>query len=153
MVSLSDGSHSPQALYAKFRLVLIPASQNCFFQLVLPYTEFFSFFKTRLLLSCLVFNPVLSESKFTTVDKPPLWVLTAAMLRSLFLLSLPASLHAYTTFNTTCSTLPGVVNYVSLADTRGTMDILWSCLFTIIACTWTVLHLNAPEQREGRDKN
>ena len=31
------------------------------------------------------------------------------------------------------------------------MDILWSCLFTIIACTWTVQHLNIPEQREGRD--
>lgn len=31
------------------------------------------------------------------------------------------------------------------------MDILWSCLFTIIACTWTVQHLNVPEQREGRN--
>jgi len=31
------------------------------------------------------------------------------------------------------------------------MDILWSCLFTILACTWTVLHLNVPEQREDRD--
>jgi hypothetical protein len=31
------------------------------------------------------------------------------------------------------------------------MDILWSCLFAIIACTWTVLHLNVPEQREGRN--
>jgi hypothetical protein len=29
--------------------------------------------------------------------------------------------------------------------------IKWSCLFTIIACTWTIQHLNVPEQREGRD--
>ncbi len=31
------------------------------------------------------------------------------------------------------------------------MDILWSCLFTIITCTWTVQHLNVPEQREDRN--
>jgi hypothetical protein len=31
------------------------------------------------------------------------------------------------------------------------MDILWSCLFTIIACTYSVLHLNIPEQRLDRD--
>jgi hypothetical protein len=30
------------------------------------------------------------------------------------------------------------------------MDILWSCLFTIIACTWTILHLNVPEQKPVR---
>ena len=44
-----------------------------------------------------------------------------------------------------------VVNFVSGADTRGTMDILWSCLFTIIACTYTFLHLNVSEQRGHRD--
>jgi hypothetical protein len=31
------------------------------------------------------------------------------------------------------------------------MDSLWSCLFTIFACTWTIQHLNIPEQRERRD--
>lgn len=36
---------------------------------------------------------------------------------------------------------------------RGTLDILWSCLFTIFACTWTIQHLNVPEQRHGRDKS
>lgn len=25
-------------------------------------------------------------------------------------------------------------------------NILWSCLFTVIACTWTIQHLNVPEQ-------
>ncbi|KAH6868511.1 hypothetical protein BKA58DRAFT_387032 [Alternaria rosae] len=27
---------------------------------------------------------------------------------------------------------------------RGTVTILWSCLTTVFACTWTVLHLNVP---------
>ena len=73
------------------------------------------------------------------------------MLRSLALLQLAALSHAYTTFDTICSIPSTTVNYVSSADTRGTIDILWSCLFTVIACTWTVQHLNIPEQREGRD--
>jgi hypothetical protein len=38
------------------------------------------------------------------------------------------------------------MNFVSSPNTRGTLDILWSCLFTIIACTWTIQHLNVPEQ-------
>lgn len=73
------------------------------------------------------------------------------MLRSLALLQLATLSHAYTTFDTICSTPSTTVNYVSSANTRGTIDILWSCLFTVIACTWTVQHLNIPEQREGRD--
>jgi hypothetical protein len=73
------------------------------------------------------------------------------MLRSLALLQLAAFSHAYTTFDTICSPPSTTVNYVSSANTRGTIDILWSCLFTVIACTWTVQHLNIPEQREGRD--
>lgn len=28
---------------------------------------------------------------------------------------------------------------------RGTLDVVFSCLFTIFACTWTVLHLNVPD--------
>jgi hypothetical protein len=27
---------------------------------------------------------------------------------------------------------------------RGTLTILWSCLSTVVACTWTILHLNVP---------
>ncbi|KAG9238995.1 hypothetical protein BJ875DRAFT_276092 [Amylocarpus encephaloides] len=59
--------------------------------------------------------------------------------------------QGYTTFSPKCSTPNSTVNYVSGPNTRGTLDILWSCLFTIVACTWTVLHLNVPEQRNGRD--
>jgi hypothetical protein len=71
--------------------------------------------------------------------------------RLLLLLSRATLAQSYTTFETTCSAPTTSVNYVSSPDIRGTMDILWSCLFTIIACTWTIQHLNVPEQREGRD--
>jgi hypothetical protein len=37
------------------------------------------------------------------------------------------------------------------SSTRTVFDILWSCLFVIFTCTWTVQHLNVPEQREGQD--
>jgi hypothetical protein len=36
-------------------------------------------------------------------------------------------------------------------STRTVFEILWSCLFVIFTCTWTVQHLNVPEQREGKD--
>jgi hypothetical protein len=29
------------------------------------------------------------------------------------------------------------------------MGLLWSSLFTIVACTWTIQHPNVPEQHEG----
>jgi hypothetical protein len=54
--------------------------------------------------------------------------------------------EAYSEFRTTCTTPPSRTNYVSSPNTRGTLDILWSCSFTIIACTWTIQHLNVPEQ-------
>lgn len=59
--------------------------------------------------------------------------------------------QAYTVFETNCSTPATLSNYVSSPNTRGTLDILWSSLFTIFACTWTLQHPNVPEQREDRD--
>jgi hypothetical protein len=73
------------------------------------------------------------------------------MARSLGLVCLFTLANAYTTFDTNCTHPSISVNFVSSVNARGTMDILWSCLFTILACTWTVLHLNVPEQREDRD--
>src|SRR3984885_13612530 len=74
------------------------------------------------------------------------------MARSLAVLcNFIALTHAYTTFHTNCTAPSTPVNFVLSNETRGTIDILWSCLFTIIACTWTVQHLNVPEQREGRN--
>lgn len=31
-------------------------------------------------------------------------------------------------------------------DYRGTLSLVWTCLSTIFACTWTVLHLNLPSR-------
>ncbi|QYT02627.1 hypothetical protein H0G86_009620 [Trichoderma simmonsii] len=59
--------------------------------------------------------------------------------------------QAYHVFNTNCSAPSTLSNYVSSPNTRGTLDILWSSLFTILACTWTLQHPNIPEQRDGRD--
>ncbi|KAF8848680.1 hypothetical protein BDZ45DRAFT_698181 [Acephala macrosclerotiorum] len=72
--------------------------------------------------------------------------------RSITLLSLLVrGVLGYTTFTPNCSILEHPVNFVNSADSRGTLNILWSCLFTILACTWTILHLNVPEQRDGQD--
>ncbi|KAK0648539.1 hypothetical protein B0T16DRAFT_308773, partial [Cercophora newfieldiana] len=57
---------------------------------------------------------------------------------------------AYTVFEPECTTLKEPVNFVSTPNSRGTLEILWSSLFTIFACTWTIQHPNVPEQRYGR---
>ena len=62
-----------------------------------------------------------------------------------------ASAEAYTKFSPICSVPAAHVNFVSSPDSRGTLDILWNSLFMIIACTWTIQHLNVPEQRNGRN--
>jgi hypothetical protein len=35
---------------------------------------------------------------------------------------------------------------------RGTFDILWSCIITLLICTWTVQHLNVPPPRRKGTK-
>lgn len=57
--------------------------------------------------------------------------------------------YAYTKFETTCTVPSYSPNFVSSPNVRGTLDILWGCLFTVLACTWTIQHLNIPEQRKG----
>ncbi len=47
-----------------------------------------------------------------------------------------------------CTLPPTTPNFVSEPDFRGTLGTLWRCLFTILACTWTIQHLNIPEQRD-----
>ncbi|KAK4085540.1 uncharacterized protein Triagg1_530 [Trichoderma aggressivum f. europaeum] len=56
--------------------------------------------------------------------------------------------QAYTVFETNCSVPVTRSNYVSSPNTRGTLDILWTSLFTIFACTWTLQHPNVPKQRD-----
>jgi hypothetical protein len=74
-------------------------------------------------------------------------------MRTIALLLFTSLVNSYSTFTTICSTPSSATNYVSSPNTRGTLDILWSCLFTVIACTWTIQHLNVPEQRNRRDDN
>ena len=37
-------------------------------------------------------------------------------------------------------------------STRGTLDIVWTCLTAIFACSWTILHLNVPMPCEPKWK-
>jgi hypothetical protein len=70
---------------------------------------------------------------------------------SIATLALSPTAIGITTFTPNCTASNETVNFVTGTGYRSTLDILWSSLFTIIACTWTVLHLNVPEQRNGRD--
>jgi hypothetical protein len=36
------------------------------------------------------------------------------------------------------------LGYFSAPNYRGTLDILWSCLFTIFLCCWTAIHVDIP---------
>ena len=49
------------------------------------------------------------------------------------------------------SDLAGLANgWVSQPNGRGTLDILWSCITTILLCSWSILCLNIPEPEAGR---
>jgi hypothetical protein len=74
------------------------------------------------------------------------------IMSSLIVLSvLINTIHVHSESLTTSTTPPNQIHFVPSSNTRGTLDILWSCFFTIIACTWTIQHLNIPEQRNARD--
>ena len=34
-------------------------------------------------------------------------------------------------------------------DNRGTWSLLYSCVFTLVLCVWTAIHLNVPSYRES----
>lgn len=69
-------------------------------------------------------------------------------LNQLIIICLFSLGQAYTVFETNCSAPATMSNFVTSPNTRGTLDILWSSLFTIFACTWSVQHPNLPEQQE-----
>ncbi|KAF8861684.1 hypothetical protein BDZ45DRAFT_647304 [Acephala macrosclerotiorum] len=50
------------------------------------------------------------------------------------------------TFRPNCTAPGKESNLVLSSNIRGTFDILWSSLFTLLICTWTVQHLNIPTQ-------
>jgi hypothetical protein len=53
---------------------------------------------------------------------------------------------AYESFQPNCTIPDTAVNIVSSPSVRGTYDILWSSMFTLLVCTWTIQHLNIPKQ-------
>lgn len=40
------------------------------------------------------------------------------------------------------------VGWVTGPAQRGTLNLVWSCAVTVFACTWSVLHLNVPSQKD-----
>lgn len=59
---------------------------------------------------------------------------------------------ANTTQNTTTTgsnNLEARVGWYAGPTERGTLALVYSCLATIITCTWTVLHLNVPALKDG----
>lgn len=42
-----------------------------------------------------------------------------------------------------------LVGWVAGPTERGTLNLVWSCMLTVFACTWTVLHLNVPSRYDG----
>ena len=58
--------------------------------------------------------------------------------------------HNYTVDDDTHATSSVQTGWVNGPNLRGTIDILWSSLFTIFLCTWTALHLNLPSKHETR---
>ncbi|KAF2724004.1 hypothetical protein K431DRAFT_282272 [Polychaeton citri CBS 116435] len=53
----------------------------------------------------------------------------------------------YSTFSPQCTLPEHSVNYVGGPNARGLLQILWTCMATIIACTYTVLYLELPETK------
>ncbi|KAI1442220.1 hypothetical protein F5Y02DRAFT_410275 [Annulohypoxylon stygium] len=49
-------------------------------------------------------------------------------------------------FQLNCTIPPESASFVRGANVRGTLDILWTSLFTLFTCCWTVQHLNIPRQ-------
>jgi hypothetical protein len=53
-------------------------------------------------------------------------------------------------FSTNCTLPLSPVRLVTSPNTRGTFDILWTCLTTLFLCTWSVQHPNVPVQNRKR---
>jgi hypothetical protein len=70
---------------------------------------------------------------------------------TLFLVCLAQPALSSSTFYPNCTFPSAIVNFVSSGNVRGTLDILWSSLFTLLICTWTVQHLNIPQQTKDYD--
>jgi hypothetical protein len=62
-------------------------------------------------------------------------------------------ISASSTYHSNCTISAKPVAFVYSPNVRGTLDILWSSLFTLFICTWTVQHLNIPRQRTNSPRS
>jgi hypothetical protein len=49
-------------------------------------------------------------------------------------------------FSINCTLPPHGTTFVQPPDSRGTLDIVYSCLAVMVLCTWSILRLNVPTQ-------
>lgn len=76
----------------------------------------------------------------------------ATRSRNLLLLSLVANTaHGFTEYYPNCTRPNQMYSYVAAPQGRGTLDILFACSFTILACTWSILHLPVPRQKPDEE--
>ncbi|KAF3225359.1 hypothetical protein TWF106_002499 [Orbilia oligospora] len=52
-------------------------------------------------------------------------------------------------FTPNCTLPPYDTIYVSAPTVRSTLSIVWECLGILFLCTWSIQHLNVPEQRKS----
>lgn len=53
-------------------------------------------------------------------------------------------------FQPNCTLPPEVPGFVTAPNVRSTMNIVWSCISTILLCCWSIQHLNVPPQFQPR---
>ncbi|KAI1459652.1 hypothetical protein F4805DRAFT_472751 [Annulohypoxylon moriforme] len=68
------------------------------------------------------------------------------LLYIIFAQGLVRPILAYSVFQPNCTAPLESTNFVRATNVRGTLDILWTSLFTLITCCWTVQHLNIPRK-------
>lgn len=65
-------------------------------------------------------------------------------------LFLASAVDAFAAWQPNCTTPAHHVSFVSGAQVRGTMDIIWTCFAVLSLCTWTVQHLMVPSHKENQ---
>lgn len=67
------------------------------------------------------------------------------------LIALATPVESLNSFDKNCTLPSHSFNYVKGPNPRGSLQIVWSCLATLFACTYTILRLSIPKQRAGRN--
>jgi hypothetical protein len=77
-------------------------------------------------------------------------IMTLLPLAILLLLHVPFVCSSLPSLNGTSVTTLNVSDPPSYSNTRSLWDIIWSCVLTLFACTWTAIHPNIPGMDEGK---